>query len=98
MYTKTNDISFNFLGKTVLFSAVAEELEKKYADKFASSGAIVYNASRTPCDIDLVIDLKCDLLRVEDIEYILTKLDDVDFVINVAGTNLCEPIENIDTE
>ena len=44
----------------------------------------------------LVRDLKCDLSNVEDIKFIFSKLDDVDFVINVAGTNLCEPIENIE--
>jgi 3-oxoacyl-[acyl-carrier protein] reductase len=33
---------------------------------------------------------------VDNIKYIFSKFTDIDFVINVAGTNLCEPIENID--
>ena len=96
MSTKTSDISFNFIGKTAIVFGGSRGIGKEVCRQLASSGAIVYNASRTPSNLDSVIDLKCDLLRVKDIEYIFSKLDDVDFVINVAGTNLCEPIENID--
>ena len=91
-----SDITFNFLGKVVLVFGGSKGIGKEICRQFASAGAIVYNASRTSADLHLVRDLKCDLSNVEDIKFIFSKLDDVDFVINVAGTNLCEPIENIE--
>ena len=93
-----NDISFNFLGKVVLVFGGSRGIGKEVCRQFAAAGAIVYNASRTPVNLHLVRDLRCNLSRVEDIEFVFSKFDDIDFVINVAGTNLCEPIENIDVE
>ena len=96
MYTKTNDIAFNFNNKVVLVFGGSKGIGKEVCRQFAEANAIVYNASRTPSDLDSVTDLKCDLLKIEDIENIFSNFDRVDFVINVAGTNLCEPIEYID--
>lgn len=96
MYTKTNDIAFNFNNKVVLVFGGSKGIGKEVCRQFAEAGAIVYNASRTPSNLDSVTDLKCDLLKIEDIENIFSNFDSVDFVINVAGTNLCEPIEYID--
>jgi len=95
MYTKTNDIAFNFNNKVVLVFGGSKGIGKEVCRQFTEAGAIVYNASRTPSDLDSVTDLKCDLLKIEDIENIFSNFDRVDFVINVAGTNLCEPIEYI---
>jgi 3-oxoacyl-[acyl-carrier protein] reductase len=91
-----SDISFNFLGKVVLVFGGSRGIGKEVCRQFAAAGAIVYNASRTPVNLHLVRDLRCNLSRVEDIEFVFSKFDDIDFVINVAGTNLCEPIDNID--
>lgn len=96
MCTKTNDIAFNFNNKVVLVFGGSKGIGKEVCRQFAEAGAIVYNASRTPSNLDSVTDLKCDLLKIEDIENIFSNFDSVDFVINVAGTNLCEPIEYID--
>jgi len=95
MYTKTNDIAFNFDNKVVLVFGGSKGIGKEVCRQFAEAGAVVYNASRTPSNLDSVTDLKCDLLKIEDIENIFSNFDSVDFVINVAGTNLCEPIEYI---
>jgi 3-oxoacyl-[acyl-carrier protein] reductase len=98
MYTKTNDITFNFVDKVVLVFGGSKGIGKEVCRQFAKAGAVVYNASRTPSSLDSVTDLKCDLLKIEDIESIFSNLDSVDFVINVAGTNLCEPIEYINID
>lgn len=96
MYTKMNDVTFNYLGKTALVFGGSRGIGKEVCRQLAASGAVVFNASRSPADLHLVRDLKCDLSNVEDIKFIFSKFDDIDFVINVAGTNLCEPIDNID--
>jgi 3-oxoacyl-[acyl-carrier protein] reductase len=96
MYTQTNDIAFNFIGRTVLVFGGSKGIGKEVCRQFVKTGAIVYNASRTPANLEYVRDLKCDLSSVDNIKYIFSKFTDIDFVINVAGTNLCEPIENID--
>ena len=40
---------------------------------------------------------KCDITKEEDIKNVFDSVGDVDFVINVAGTNLCQPVSNIDS-
>lgn len=96
MYTKMNDVTFSYLGRTVLVFGGSKGIGKEVCRQFASAGAVVYNASRTAANLHLVRDLKCDLSNIEDIKFIFSKFEDIDFVINVAGTNLCEPIENIE--
>ena len=93
-----NDINFNFLGKTAIVFGGSKGIGKEVCRQLAAAGAVVYNASRTSADLHLVKDLRCDLTNIEDIQYIFSKLDEIDFVINVAGTNLCEPIDCIDTD
>ncbi len=91
-----SDITFNYLGKTAIVFGGSKGIGKEVCRQLAAAGAIVFNASRTTADLHLVRDLKCDLSNIEDIKFVFSKFDDIDFVINVAGTNLCEPIENID--
>jgi NAD(P)-dependent dehydrogenase (short-subunit alcohol dehydrogenase family) len=91
-----NDVTFSYLGRTVLVFGGSKGIGKEVCRQFAAAGAVVYNASRTATNLHLVRDLKCDLSNVEDIKFIFSKFEDIDFVINVAGTNLCEPIENIE--
>ncbi len=91
-----NDVTFSYLGRTVLVFGGSKGIGKEVCRQFASAGAVVYNASRTAANLHLVRDLKCDLSNIEDIKFIFSKFEDIDFVINVAGTNLCEPIENIE--
>jgi NAD(P)-dependent dehydrogenase (short-subunit alcohol dehydrogenase family) len=91
-----NDVTFSYLGRTVLVFGGSKGIGKEVCRQFASAGAVVYNASRTAANLHLVRDLKCDLSNIKDIKFIFSKFEDIDFVINVAGTNLCEPIENIE--
>ena len=71
---------------------------KEICRLFSDSGATVYNASRTPSLLESVIDLKCDLQSTDEIKEVFSQFKKVDFVINVAGTNLCEPIEKISVD
>lgn len=90
-----SDICFNFSGKTVIVFGGSRGIGKEICRLFSDSGATVYNASRTPSSLDSVIDLNCDLQSADEIREVFFKFKKVDFVINVAGTNLCEPIEKI---
>ena len=94
MFTKS-DVDFNFSGKTVIVFGGSRGIGKEICRLFVDSGATVYNASRTPSLLDSVIDLRCDLQNTNKIKEIFCNFEKVDFVINVAGTNLCEPIEKI---
>ena len=96
MYTKMNDISFNFLGKVVVVFGGSRGIGREICQQFVLSGAIVYCVSRTPPDIEGVKHLRCDIAEEKQLYAVFNNFDKVDFVINVAGTNLCEPIENIE--
>jgi 3-oxoacyl-[acyl-carrier protein] reductase len=91
-----NNIRFNFEHKNVIVFGGSKGIGKEICNQFLSSGARVFNASRTECKIENVKNFKCDISKVQEIEKVFNSVDKVDFIINVAGTNLCEPIENID--
>lgn len=78
-------------------SGIGKELCKQLHDL----GAIVYNISRSE-DQELeckgIIHRSCDILDTKKLKENLEGLANIDFLINVAGTNLCEPIENITEE
>jgi len=97
-----SDISYNFKGRTVLVVGGSKGIGLQVVKEFLSAGAEVYCASRTPPDIESAIHIRCDIQKEEDIEavfqHIITAKNRLDFVINVAGTNLCEPISKITSE
>ena len=94
---KMNDIAFNFSDKTVIVFGGSRGIGKEVCSQFSKSGAKVYSVSRNipeqPEDIE---HITCDISHPIEVRNIFNKLDKVDFVINVAGTNLCESIDNID--
>lgn len=90
-----NDINFNFQNKTVLVFGGSRGIGKEVCHQFSLAGATVYNASRTPVDLPFINNIKCDLSNIEDIHDVFSAFEQIDFVINVAGTNLCKPIEDI---
>ena len=91
-----NNISFDFKDKKVLVFGGSRGIGAEVCKQFVSSGAVVYCASRTPSNISGVIDIKCDISISSQINKLFDELSEVDFVINVAGTNLCVNIEEID--
>lgn len=98
MYMKTpmGEVKFNFSNKRVLVFGGSRGIGREVCKQFHMSGAEVFNVSRTKINLKEINNIKCDLSKPEDIENVFSQFKDIDFVINVAGTNLCQPIENID--
>ena len=93
---KTSDIAFDFSDKTVIVFGGSRGIGKEVSLQFKYAGAKVYCASRTESQLDDVTHIQCDISFPGDIEHVFSLVNNVDFVINVAGTNLCEPIEKLD--
>ena len=92
-----SNISFNFKSKNVLVVGGSKGIGKEVCKQFINSGANVYNASRSKCLLEGVLNIKCDISKEEDIISLFEQINDLDICINVAGTNLCEKIENINS-
>ena len=91
-----SNIHFNFEDKNVIIFGGSRGIGKEICNQFVKSNANVYNASRNICDISGVKNFQCDISKNQEIKKVFSKLEKIDFVINVAGTNLCTSIENID--
>ena len=94
---RTNDIKFDFVGKSVLVVGGSRGIGKEVSKQFIKSGARVTCASRTIPDIPALNFIECDISNPQEIEGLFLGFNKLDFVINVAATNLCEPIETIDS-
>ena len=92
------NIIFNFKSKNVLVVGGSRGIGKEVCKQFINCGANVYNASRSKCLLVGVKNIKCDISKGDDIKSLFKQINDLDFCINVAGTNLCEKIENINSE
>ena len=95
MSMKMSDINFDFSDKVVIVFGGSKGIGKEVCRQFVAAGASVYCASRTECDVDGVTSLLCDISRPSNVWNVFDQVRQVDFVINVAGTNLCKPIEKI---
>mgnify|MGYP001355877102 CR=1 FL=1 len=95
---KMSDVKFDFSGKTVLVVGGSKGIGEEVCRQFVDAGAVVLCASRTNPGLPGVGHFKCDIRLSESIDELFSHIEFIDFVINVAGTNLCEPIENIDTQ
>ncbi len=89
------NVSFDFSGKVALVVGGSRGIGKAVVNQLSEAGALVYYASRSPGQTGTHI--KCDITREEELNRLFDHFEKIDFVINVAGTNLCEPIENIDS-
>lgn len=90
-----NNINFNYENKIVLIFGGSRGIGAEVCKCFVDTGAKVYCVSRTPSKIDKVVDIKCDISKSSEINKVFEKFEKIDFVINVAGTNLCVPIGEI---
>lgn len=92
---KKSNVSFDFSNKIVLVFGGSKGIGREVCKQFVLSGAKVYSISRTPSSIDGATHIKCDISVSSEIIEVFSKFKKIDFVINVAGTNLCQPIKNI---
>tara|TARA_B100000035_G_scaffold312911_1_gene325396 strand:- start:50 stop:772 length:723 start_codon:yes stop_codon:yes gene_type:complete len=97
MFMKT-DVFFNFKDKIVLVFGGSKGIGKEVCRQFLNSGAIVYCFSRTSINIAGINHVECDITDEKKINFLLDKYKKIDYIINVAGTNLCKPIEEIDSQ
>jgi NAD(P)-dependent dehydrogenase (short-subunit alcohol dehydrogenase family) len=95
---KMSDINFDFKDKIVLVFGGSKGIGKEVCEQFLRHNAKVYCISRTNPFISNVNFIQCDISKESDISNVFSRFNKVDFVINVAGTNLCQPIENISIE
>jgi len=92
--------SFDFSDENVLVIGGSKGIGRKVCELFVHYKAKnVYSIARTPCDVHGVLNKICD---ISDEKALLKKFSEIDEVIgvliNVAGTNLCETIENISSD
>jgi 3-oxoacyl-[acyl-carrier protein] reductase len=98
MSMKINDIKFDFTDKTAIVVGGSRGIGKEICLQFVNANANVFCISRTNPNLKRVNHIYCDLQNTEQVKSIFNQIDEVDFLINVAGTNLCKPIENISIE
>lgn len=98
MSMKIRDVTFNFENKTVLVFGGSRGIGREICNQFINTGAIVYNMSRTKSELGEINNIRCDLSNTNNIKEVFSRFDKIDYVINVAGTNLCDTIENITEE
>ena len=91
-----SDVSFNFKNKVVVVTGGSRGIGLEVVRSFISSGAKVYCLSRTNPDVDGCQHIGCNLTNELSIKLAFDRIETIDFLINVAGTNLCCPIEDID--
>lgn len=98
MFTKTRrqNVEFNFSDTKVVIAGGSKGIGLEVAKNFIQSGASVICLSRTDPKIKDLTFIKCDLSSPEEIKSSFEKIQNIDVLVNVAGTNLCEKISEID--
>ena len=96
-FMKTNDIKFNFENKIAVVVGGSKGIGLEVVRQFILAGATTFCVSRTKPKIKGCSFIKCDISDENSINESFKSLKDIDFLINVAGTNLCRPIEDINS-
>jgi NAD(P)-dependent dehydrogenase (short-subunit alcohol dehydrogenase family) len=90
--------SFNFSGESVLVIGGSKGIGRRVSELFVHYKAKnVYSIARSKSNLQKVEDIVCD---ISDTKHFIKCLDEIkeniDILINVAGTNFCDTIDNID--
>tara|TARA_B100002019_G_scaffold288047_1_gene301053 strand:- start:668 stop:1405 length:738 start_codon:yes stop_codon:yes gene_type:complete len=95
--TSKSESNYDFKNKVVLVLGGSRGIGLQVCKEFLKANAIVYCASRTNPNFQGINHIECDVGDELQLKSAFDQLKTgIDFLINVAGTNLCEPIENID--
>jgi 3-oxoacyl-[acyl-carrier protein] reductase len=94
---RMNDIKFDFKNKIAVVVGGSKGIGLEVVNQFISAGATTFCVSRTNPKIKGCYFIKCDISDENSINESFKSLKDIDFLINVAGTNLCRPIEDINS-
>ncbi len=94
---RMNDIKFDFKNKIAVVVGGSKGIGLEVVKQFISAGATTFCVSRTNPKIKGCYFIKCDISDENSINESFKSLKDIDFLINVAGTNLCRPIEDIES-
>ena len=90
--------SFDFSSENVLVVGGSKGIGREVCRLFSSYQAKnIYSISRTPSDLPGIKNVICDISDTLQLTSALENIEDeINILINVAGTNLCEPISHID--
>jgi len=92
---KKSNVTFDFREKTVIVFGGSRGIGKEVCTQFRDAGATVYCASRSDPGLEGIKYIDCDMAIESEIKNLFDQFEKIDFVINVAGTNLCAPIEKV---
>lgn len=87
------------LNKTVLIFGASSGIGKETSKLFFKDGAIVYNASRSPSDVDGIINICCDVtdgrLIENAVDLAASVNGNIDYMIYCAGFSMAAPTEKV---
>lgn len=88
--------------RKIIILGASDGLGKAIAKLCKNQNVRVINISRTPCDLDAVINISCDLVKQEDIDNAVSIIkkehNDFDAIINCAAIVALEKINQITYE
>jgi len=96
MKTRRQSVAFDFTDSNVVIAGGSRGIGLEVSRQFINSGARVTCISRNNPEVEKLNFIECDLSKPIQIEKAFNKIKDLDILVNVAGTNLCEKITEID--
>jgi len=96
-FMSKSETTYNFENRVVLVIGGSRGIGLQVCKEFLKANATVYCVSRTSPEYTGIQHIPCDISNEWQLKSVFSQFQaGIDFLINVAGTNLCEPIENID--
>lgn len=87
------------LNRIVLIFGASSGIGLAAAKKLATEGAVVYNASRTPCPEQNIYNITCDVSQHDSVESAISQVikahNKIDILIYSAGFSMAAPLEHV---